>query len=70
MLFTRAAFGASEILPGVAVPRVRQTLPYPPPDPSMHKHSTVAKLNYGGSGKDSSSPMIPDDPKPEQALRF
>jgi hypothetical protein len=68
--FTRAAFGASETPPGVDAPRVRQTPPYPPPDPSIYKHHSVAKFNYGGTGKDSFWLFEPDDPKPEQALRF
>ncbi len=53
--------------PGVDVPSVRQLPPYPPPDPSIYKHRTVTKLNYGGTGKDSFWLFEPDDPKPKQA---
>ena len=65
VLFGHIAFAVQP--PGVDVPRVRQLPPYPPPDPSIYKHQSVAKLNYGGTGIGSFWLFEPDDPKPEQA---
>jgi hypothetical protein len=63
--FAQAAFGVTP--PGFDAPRVRQTPPYPPPDPSIYKHRTVTKLNYGGTGKNSFWLFEPDNPKPKKA---
>lgn len=65
VLFGHVAFAVQP--PGVDAPRRRQLPPYPPPDPAIYKHNTVAKINYGGSGVGSFWLFEPDDPKPEQA---